>query len=169
MKNYSEKWSYKGNSNIAVVLGAAVWSYDKPSPTLASRIDKAAKLYRKGIVNKIQLTGSNAPGERSEAEVALGYIIQKDIDSSDILVENKTTSTTDQVRFIKNNLVAAERFDNIFIVSDKYHLGRVNEISKFYNLNVMLAASELNLSFNTMLTSRIRECIALLIFWCFAL
>ena len=169
MKNYSENWKFKGSQNAAVVLGAAVWSDNQPSPTLASRLDKAAKLYKKSIVNKVQLTGSNAPGELTEAEVALNYILNKNVDTIDIYVENQTTSTTEQIRFIKDNLVASKRFDNIFIISDRYHLARVSEISRFYNLKVMLVASDIELSFDNMLYSRMRECIALVIFWCFAL
>lgn len=167
--NYSEDWETNGKTNVGVVLGAAVWSGNKPSPTLASRIDKAAKLYKKGVVGRIQLTGSNAPGELSEAEVALDYILTKDVDSADILIENQTTSTSDQMRFVKNVLVASGIFKDIFIVSDQYHLTRVNEISRFYNLKVNLVASELELSFDNKLYNRIRECIALAIFWCFAL
>ncbi len=168
MKNYNEKWN-SNDKNIAVVLGAAVWSVNKPSPTLASRLDKAVRLYKKGIVNKIQLTGSNAPGELTEAEVALNYLLKKDVDTSDIYMENQTTSTTEQIRFIKNNLVAARIFNNIFIVSDQYHLARINEISRFYNIKVILAASELTLSFDNMLYNKIRESIAMVVFWCFAL
>jgi len=169
MRNYSEDWKFSGSGNVAVVLGAAVWSNNQPSPTLASRIDKAARLYKKNMVNKIQLTGSNAPGELTEAEVALNYLLNKDVDTADIFIENQTTSTTEQIRFVKNNLVASETFDNIFIISDQYHLVRVNEISRFYNLEVIVVASDIELSFDNMLYNMARECIALAIFWCFAL
>ncbi|RPI66896.1 MAG: YdcF family protein [Ignavibacteriales bacterium] len=169
MKNYSEKLDAGSGDNIAVVLGAAVWSGNQPSPTLASRIDKAAKLYNKGIVNKILLTGSNAPGELTEAEVAFNYIINKDVDTTDIMLENQTTSTTGQIRFIKNNLSISGRYAQIFIISDQYHLVRIREISRFYNLRVIVAASELQLSFEAKLYNKIRECIALSIFWCFSL
>src|ERR1039458_9824708 len=43
--------------NVAVVLGAAVWSNNIPSPMLASRAEKAYELYKQGYVNKIQVTG----------------------------------------------------------------------------------------------------------------
>jgi vancomycin permeability regulator SanA len=169
IKGYYESQEKVNSHNVAVVLGAAVWSYNKPSPTLASRIDKAAKLYKEGIVKKIQLTGSNAPGELSEAEVALNYILKKGVDSSDILIEKITTSTTEQIKFIKQELITGNDFDNIYIVSDKYHLVRVQEISSFYDLNVNIVASELKLSFYNKLYYRMRECIALVVFWFFSL
>ena len=169
MKTYNEDLHKSKGENIGVVLGAAVWSGNKPSPTLASRIDKAAKLYKKGIINKVQLTGSNAPGELSEAEVALNYILNKGLDPSDIMIETKTTSTNEQIRFVKQELVTKENFDNIYIISDKYHLVRVREISNFFDLKVKVVASELKLSFDNMLYYRVRESIALVIFWCFAI
>jgi len=168
MNSYSENWN-PNESSIAVVLGAAVWSNNQPSPTLASRLDKAAKLYKKEIVKKIQLTGGNAPGELSEAEVAFKYILNKGVDTSDIYIERETTSTTEQIRFIKNTIVASGKFNNIFIVSDQYHLVRIGEISNFYKLKINIAASELELSFDNKLYNKIRESVALIIFWCFAL
>lgn len=169
MKSYSEDLQKRKGDNIGVVLGAAVWSGNKPSPTLASRIDKAAELYKEGIINKVQLTGSNAPGELSEAEVAYNYILKKGVNSSDIMIEAKTTSTNEQIKFIKQELVPIENFDNIYIISDEYHLVRVREISSFFDLNVKVVASELRLSFDSMLYYRVRESVALLIFWCFAI
>ena len=155
--------------SIAVVLGAAVWSNNEPSPSLASRIDKAAELYKKGVVNKIQVTGGNAPGELSEAEVAWNYLVSKGIDDSNIWIEKNTTSTAEQIHFIKYNLLAGNIFNNVIIISDEYHLSRVKEISKFYDVNAKVEASELKLSFEKKVYYKIRECIALILFWCFAL
>lgn len=157
------------NSNVAVVLGAAVWSFDKPSPTLALRVDKAAKLYKSGKVNKIQLTGGNAPGEMSEAEVSLKYILEKGIPKDDIWVESKTTSTIEQIRFIKYELFGKRNISSAVVVSDGYHLQRVMEIARFYNLNIATEASELNLKNDNVIFYQMRECIALLLFWFFAL
>ena len=41
--------------SIAVVLGAAVWSDNKPSPSLAFRVEKAAELFNDGIVNNTNI------------------------------------------------------------------------------------------------------------------
>ena len=41
----SDKWELtKSEKNIAVVLGAAVWSDNQPSPSLSHRVDKAIDL-----------------------------------------------------------------------------------------------------------------------------
>lgn len=154
---------------VAVVLGAAVWSDNKPSPSLAFRVDKAAELFKDGVVNKIQLTGGNAPGELSEAEVSLNHILKKGIKRDDVWIEKNTTSTIEQVRFIKKELIQKKQFKSIVIISDIYHLQRVKEICKFYNVKAEVAASDLNLKTDKIIFYQLRECIALILFWLFAL
>jgi vancomycin permeability regulator SanA len=159
----------KKNNDIAIVLGAAVWSDNKPSPTLASRVDKAIELYKQGKVNKIQLTGGNAPGELSEAEVSLKYILDKGINRNDVWMEKSTTSTIEQVRFIRNNLIKEKQINSVIVISDKYHLQRVKEICQFYDIKADVAASDLTLNIDKIIFYQLRECIALLLFWLFAL
>lgn len=159
----------KSSKNIAVVLGAAVWSDNQPSPSLSYRVDRAIELQNDGYAGRILLTGGNAPGERSEAQVAFEYAKQKGIDTSKVQYESLTTSTTEQILYIKKNLVSDKRIDDIIIVSDAYHLIRVLEISKFYNINIKVAGSKLRLNFEQKLYWQIRESIALIVFWSFAL
>ncbi|MDP4115102.1 MAG: YdcF family protein [Bacteroidota bacterium] len=154
------------NNNVAVVLGAAVWKKNKPSPTLEARINKAYELYQEGYVAKIQLTGGHAPGEVSEAEAGYLYLKQKGIDPDVLQLEDSTSSTKQQIEFIKRNL---KDFNTIIIVSDSYHLPRVDEICKIYNLNVNLVASDLKMSFSSFLFYRVREAIGLFVFWFFGL
>ncbi|MGE5437650.1 MAG: YdcF family protein [Syntrophothermus sp.] len=155
------------NNNIGVVLGAAVWKKNSPSPSLASRVDKAYELYNKGYIDKIQLTGGNAPGELSEAETAYRYLLTKNLNMKNVLVEKKTTSTNEQVEYIKKNLMPD--YDEIVIISDSYHLPRISEICKFYDIKTEMAASNLELSFEKRITYKLRESVGLIIFWFFAL
>lgn len=155
-------------SYTVVVLGAAVWSDNRPSPILAARVDKAIDLIRDYKVERLYLTGSNAPGELSEAEVALNYLKSKNIPTDRIIIENSTTSTTEQIQFIKNRL-DDESKKNLIIVSDSFHLVRIKEISKFHHLNIKTIASELELNFLSDFYNKIRESLALTVFWFFAI
>jgi len=159
----------KNKDNIAVVLGAAVWSDNQPSPSLSRRIDRAVELYKKGYIGRILLTGGNAPGEMTEAEVAYEYAKRKGMDMSKVKFETMTTSTSEQIKYIKNKLVGNEEFDNIIVVSDAYHLVRVLEISNFYNTEIKVAASRLKPNEENNFYRHLRECIALTVFWSFAL
>jgi vancomycin permeability regulator SanA len=158
----------KNQNNIAVVLGAAVWSNNKPSPSLAGRVDKAVLLYKQNKISKIYLTGSNAPGELSESEVALKYILAKGLDKSNIILEKETTSTNEQIEYIRKKLLLNED-QNVLVISDSYHLVRVLEISKFHNIKVQVVPSDLAQSFEQALYNNLRESLALTVFWFFAI
>lgn len=159
----------KTQNEVAVVLGAAVWSKNIPSPMLASRVEKAFELYNQGYVNKIQVTGGNAPGELSEAEVASQYLKQRGVNTNDIWIEKKSTNTAEQVRYVKEELINKRKLMNIVFVSNAYHLSRIYEICTFYNVNAGIEASSLNISFDSNIYYKVRESVALLVFWFFAL
>ncbi len=166
----SERWALSRNKkNIAVVLGAAVWSGNIPSPTLSARVDKSIDLLNNGFIGEIVLTGGKAPGELAESEVAFEYSKARGVDSALIRIEDSTSSTTDQIRWIKNNLVNESIEGDIILISDAYHLPRAIEISKFFNIDVKVAESVHKLTFEDMLYNKIRESIALFNFWNFAL
>jgi len=166
----SGEWKLtKEKGNLAFVLGAAVWSDDLPSPTLSSRVDRALELLKDGFVEKIYLTGSNAPGELTEAMVGYNYAISKGADKKNLLMETTSSSTNQQILFLKENLVDKNGINDIIIISDSYHLPRVIAICRFYNLDVKVAASRHQLIFKDKLFNNIRESVALLAFLCFAL
>lgn len=158
----------KNRNNIGVVLGAAVWSNNKPSPSLTARVDKALLLYEQKKISKIYLTGSNAPGELAESEVALNYIKSLGKSIKDIFIEKKTTSTNEQIEFIKKNLLPGIQ-NNIIVISDSYHLVRVMEIGKFQNIKLKVVPSDLSQSFEKSIYSKVRESLALTVFWFFAI
>ena len=173
MSYTSGRWALKkSKENIAVVLGAAVWSGNIPSPTLSSRVDKALDLLKEGFAGKIVLTGGKAPGELSESEVAFEYARAKGIDTSIVVIENVTSSTSDQIKWISDELMnkgSEYKFADVIIVSDAYHLPRAIEISKFFNLDIKVAESTHKQEFNDKIFTKIRECIAVFNFWNFAL
>lgn len=154
--------------NVGVVLGAAVWT-NEPSPSLKARVDKAFELYKDGSIQKIQLTGGNAPGELSEAEIAFNYLKSKKIDTSDVWIEEHTTSTTEQIRFIKRDLGTNSNINDIIVISDSYHLPRVQEIADFYLLDIKVAPADHDLKFESNLYNKARESAAILIFWLFGI
>lgn len=155
------------SNNVGVVLGAAVWKGNIPSPSLAGRVDKAISLFDQNKISKIFLTGSNAPGEMTESEVAYNYIKAKNINTKEIFIEKETTSTNEQIRYIKNNLL--NKNYNVIVISDAYHLVRIIEIAKFHNIIIQVAASELSQSFEKALYNKVREALALTVFWFFAI
>lgn len=155
--------------DIGVVLGAAVWSYDQPSPIFEARIKKGHELLEKGIINEIQLTGGNAPGEVSEAEAAFKYLRNLGVSPAVLKTESATTTTAEQIKYIKNNLLLSHKYDSVVIITDKFHLKRVLEMCKFYKVNAKGVASDYYLGWEKELFYRFRDSVGLLLFWIFAI
>jgi len=156
-------------ADVAVVFGSAVWSDNKPSPSLSKRVEKAVDLYKAGIVEKIQLTGGNAPGELSEAEVGYNIVKKSHIDMKNVLIEKKTASSIEQVQYIKRELVENRKMSRIIVISDRFHLNRINEICNFHNIKPQLVSSDLALSWEKNIYYKIRESVGLIFFWLFAI
>jgi uncharacterized SAM-binding protein YcdF (DUF218 family) len=160
--------NYAGlKGDIAVVFGAAVWGKNRPSPVFKERILKSLELYQRKIVPKIAVTGGFARGEISEAEVARNFLIKENVPISDIFLENKSSSTIEQVHFIRDYLCKMKKMRNIIAVSDFFHLRRISEICIFNNINVIGISSNLpSIEENTFIYV-FRESIGLILFWKF--
>lgn len=165
VKVYSEENLTKKSFEYGCIPGAAVWSKGKPSPIFEGRIRKALDLYRKKIINKIIVTGGNAPGEISEAEAAAKLLINLGVKRKNIIMENHSSTTTEQIKFLKNNFLNEE----ILVISDGFHLSRITQIAKFFNLKAQGINSEHSLSFEKTIYYRTRESVAILMFWLFAI
>lgn len=162
----SDKLITEQNLESAVVLGAAVWSKDTPSPLFRARIEKALELYNKNFFKKILLTGGSAPGELSEAVVAFNFLKDMGVDKKNLNYEEETSTTAEQIKFVA---LKFDKENSIVIISDAFHLARVLQISEFFDVQTIAAASEYSISWEKLLYYRIRESIALLIFWLFGI
>lgn len=49
---------YERPADVAVVFGARVWNTGRPSLALADRVDEAVRLYRRGLVRRIVMSGA---------------------------------------------------------------------------------------------------------------
>ncbi|NUN08068.1 MAG: YdcF family protein [Ignavibacteriaceae bacterium] len=170
LQNISRQMLGEKKSEYGVLFGAAVVSKDKPSNTLDGRIKKAAELYKKGQISRILTTGSNAPGELAESEVARRYLIKYGVPKDAIVKENKTVSTAGQVAYIRQHFFKnGDPQGLVTVITDKYHLNRINEMSKFFNIKLLYAGSDTEFPTQKLLYSKVREGIALLFFWLFGI
>ena len=110
-------------ADAAVVLGAAVWT-DQVSPVFKERINHAINLYRVGQVHKLIFTGGQGnPGEPTESAAARDYALQSGVPPSDILIEEKSHTTYENIIYAKE-LADAHGIHNVLIVSDPLHMKR---------------------------------------------
>ena len=155
--------------DVAVVLGAAVWSNNEPSTIFEGRIKKAHNLSVAGKVRTIQFTGGNAPGEVSEAKAADVYFKSLGGSGSNTVIEQTTSTTAQQVEFTRTKYFMDNKPKRVVIISDDFHLPRAIEMCNFFNIDVMGLASDYNLKIEKLLYYRTRESIALVLFWLFGI
>jgi uncharacterized SAM-binding protein YcdF (DUF218 family) len=95
-------------ADAAVVLGAAVWGTEV-SPVLRERINHAVDLYRAGKVKKLIFTGGRGnSGEPTEAAAAREYAISRGVAAVDILLEEKSHTTYENILYAKEAADALE-------------------------------------------------------------
>lgn len=108
------------NYDYALVLGAKV-SKEKPSLMLKDRLDKAVEVYNQNKNIKIIISGdSQNPNNYDEVSVMYNYLINKNIEESNIIKDNYGISTYDSFYRIKDTI----KDTKIIIITQKYHLYR---------------------------------------------
>lgn len=111
------------HADVGIVLGAAVWG-ESPGPALRERLEQAVRLYQDGYVSTLLVTGGLGEGKmKTEAEVSRDYLVAHGIPAENILLEDKSTST------YENLLYSQQAFDDyrmhhVLIISHDYHLAR---------------------------------------------
>ncbi|HEY6171172.1 MAG TPA: YdcF family protein [Candidatus Kapabacteria bacterium] len=157
------------DANAAVVLGAAVWHGNelgnRPSPTLDARVKIGADLIKQKVVPSIVVTGSSAPHEKSEAEIAGAALQKLEVGSSVITSESNSRSSLEQVIYIREELRDKQGWKRFIIISDQYHLARVLEMCSFNGISAIGTPSRITQGFTDILFYRLRESVALLAYW----
>ncbi|MGO4184961.1 YdcF family protein [Paenibacillus sp. MCAF9] len=117
-------------SDAGIVLGAALWN-DVPSPALKERLDLAWQLYKAGTVDKLILTGGldGNGSKKTEAEGMRDYLITKGISADKLLLENKATSTYENLEFSKK-IAEQQGLSTLIVITHDYHAARSTEIAK---------------------------------------
>lgn len=122
-------------ADAAIVLGAAQWN-GKPSPVFEGRLKQAIELYKDDKVEYLVFTGGKSENAKSsEAEVGKSYALEKGVPEKDILYEDRSLIT-------EENLINAKRVTNekgihsFLLVSDQFHLKRAVEMAKNQGMKV---------------------------------
>lgn len=132
-------YSFSDNStdmqaDAAVVLGAAVWSQGV-SPVFRERINHAIDLYRRGQVRKIIFTGGQGNrNEPTEAAAARAYAVSNGIAQRDILIEQRSHTTYENLVFAKQ-LADVHGLKKVLIVSDPMHMRRAVTMARDVGLD----------------------------------
>ncbi len=117
-----------------VVLGAGLHG-DRPSETLRLRLETAAGYLRENPDTRAVVTGGRGPGETiTEAEAMAAFLVSAGVDPGRILLEDRATSTAENLRHSRAVLEAAgalaEAPPSLAVVTSGFHLFRVQLLAR---------------------------------------
>ncbi|WP_420630412.1 YdcF family protein [Candidatus Leptofilum sp.] len=122
-------------SDIAIVLGAAVWG-DEPSSVFLERINHAVELRKSDVVDYIIFTGGVGDGDNvSEAEVGKATAVSQGIHEEDIFVEMTSTITYENLTGACM-IMEEQGWDTAVLVSDPLHMKRAITMASDLGLNI---------------------------------
>ncbi len=120
---------YKGNADIAIVLGNPVNADSSLSPWLQGRVDKAFQLYEAGRVKKIFVSGGVSENGIGEGDAMKSYLLKKNVPAGNIISDNAGLNTYFTARdFLKLN--DSSHYASAILVTSFYHITRAKYIVK---------------------------------------
>jgi uncharacterized SAM-binding protein YcdF (DUF218 family) len=123
--------------SVIVSLGSGLLN-NQPTPTLAARLDQVIVLAQRYPNAKIMTTGGVGRGQTmSEAQAMAAYLIQKGLPAQRLLLETRSTSTHENLLFVKALL---PQDTAILITSSDFHLPRAEKIAQCLGLNLVGSA-----------------------------
>ena len=116
----------RSNFNYVIVLGAGLINGETVSKLLSDRLDKGIKVYERSLSDcKIICSGGQGPDEKvSEEEAMKRYLLSQGIDEKDILKEDRSTDTMENLTNCKEIINSRKGNHYTAIVTSGYHVLR---------------------------------------------
>lgn len=114
------------NFDYVIIHGSGLIDGDRVSKLLSDRLDKAIDIYDKSKVHpKLIPSGGKGDDETiAEAEAMQKYLISRGVSEEDIIVENKSTTTLENLQFSKALIEQLGGSRNVALVTSNYHVYR---------------------------------------------
>ncbi|WP_166243032.1 ElyC/SanA/YdcF family protein [Paenibacillus turpanensis] len=124
--------------DYVIVLGAGLRG-DQVSNTLKHRLDTSLSYLQSNPNVPVLLSGGQGPGEtRTEAAAMKEYLLRKGLDSERITMEDRSTSTEENLAFSK--VILSEKgiqAPSILLVTSDFHMFRSKMISKAHGFTTL--------------------------------
>lgn len=157
----------KYDKDFIIILGSKINNDGSLTPLLKGRVDRAIDFANKQYENtkkKIVYIPSGGKGKDeiiSEAEAIKDYLIKKGIKEKQIIIENKSTSTTENMKFSKKKIDMINKDAIISFATTNYHVFRSGVIANNEGIDCEGIGSKTKWYFYT--NALIREFIANLV------
>ena len=155
------------DQDFIIILGSKIKKDGTLTPLLQGRVDKAIdfgnkqyEISKKKIVY-IPSGGKGLDEVTSEAEAIKNYLISKGIQEEQILIEDKSTSTIENMKFSKNKIDKIDKNAKISFSTTNYHVFRSGVIANEQGIDCEGMGSKTKWYFYT--NALIREFIANLV------
>ena len=159
---YSANKTVKDKPDYIMILGAGIRGRNMLLIQL-QRTEKALEFIKRNPNVKVIVSGGQGKGEDiSEAESMKEYLIQHGVNSENILKEEKSENTMENMKYTAEilNKVDSRPNPKIAIVTSNYHVFRAKFLARRAGLNVEGIAAPVN---NILLPNfSIRECFAII-------
>lgn len=124
--------------DCVLVLGAGVWSDNRPSSMLEDRLRLGVTLYQNGTSSRLLMSGDHGRKNYDEVNVMKQYAIEEGVPSADIFMDHAGFSTYESMYRARDIFEA----DKLVIVTQKYHLYRALYIAKSLGIEAYGVASD---------------------------
>ncbi len=149
-----------------IVLGCRVVGR-QPSTMLEERLEAAFRYLSKHRDSVAVLSGGQGDDEEiSEAECMFSYLTEHGIDANRLYMEDKSTSTKENIAFSHDIIIQQHLSDKIGIVTNEFHAYRALKIAESFGYQA--AAIPANTFIFLFPTYYIRELYGILYEWIFA-
>ena len=123
------------DKDFIIILGSKIRKDGSLTPLLKGRVDRAIAFAKnqKNETNKdiiyVPSGGQGADEVISEAEAIKNYLTENGINPENILVENKSTSTSENMKFSKEKINSIKKDGKIAYSTTNYHVFRSGVIA----------------------------------------
>lgn len=125
---YHASMEPEGNADYMIVLGAQVRG-KRITKSLKARLDTAVSYLEDNEGTTVIVSGGQGAGEDiSEAEAMKGYLIQRGIPERNIIMEDKSANTYENIRYSRRLMSPGNH--KVVIVSNGFHIYRAVALAK---------------------------------------
>ena len=137
---------YRQASDYVIVLGARLYG-STPAPLLRYRLDTAVSYHQQFPDTPIIVSGGQGRGEEiSEAKAMKDYLIAKGVSEDNIIEENQSTNTYENIKYSKRIIESLTNEDyDVVIITNGFHCYRSRILAHKFGLNVHTYAAKENL------------------------
>ena len=128
-----------GHVDCVIILGAGLQSNGQPSHMLEDRIKVGVEVFNSIDADYILMSGDRSGEYYDEVGAMKKYAINIGVDENVILLDGQGFSTYESISRLKE----IYGFDNVVIITQKYHLYRAIYIAEQYDIDAVGVSADL--------------------------